>query len=160
MKTHVDNVITSCGQALYAMKILKSHGLPQECLHVLFQSTILFLCASQAWYGFASEEDERLDSFIRKSVKSSFASPDLPSFRQHCEKKMTFYLNQFVQTKTMFLWVSFLQSRKQATISGPELMTLPCPVLKQTNWLTKISSIESFSKTLLLKIIVNLNSLY
>ena len=90
MKTHVDNVITSCGQALYVMKILKSHGLPQECLHVLFQSTILsrLLYASQAWYGFASEEDlGRLDSFIRKSVKSSFASPDLPSFRQQCEKR-------------------------------------------------------------------------
>ena len=28
-----------------------------------------------------------IDSFIRKSVKSSFASPDLPSFRQQCEKK-------------------------------------------------------------------------
>ena len=90
MKTRVDNVITSCGQALYAMKILKSNGLPQECLHVLFQSTILsrLLYASQAWYGFVSEEDVgRLDSFLRKSVKSSFASPDLPSFRQQCEKK-------------------------------------------------------------------------
>ena len=62
-------------------------------------------------------------------------------------RKMTFYLNQFVQTETMFSWVSFLQSRKQATISGPELMTLSCSVLRQTNWLTKISSIESFSKT-------------
>ena len=63
------------------------------------------------------------------------------------KKKMTFCSNQFVQTETMFLRVSFLQSRKQATISGPELMTLSCPVLRQTNWLTKISSIESFSKT-------------
>ena len=89
-KSHVDNVITSCGQALYAMKILKSHGLSQECLHVLFQSTILsrLLYASQAWYGFASEEDVgRLDSFIRKSIKSSFASPDQPLFRQLCEKR-------------------------------------------------------------------------
>ena len=63
------------------------------------------------------------------------------------KREMTFCSNQFVQTATMFLRVSFLQSRTQATISGPELMTLSCPVLRQTNWLTKISSIESFSKT-------------
>ena len=35
----------------------------------------------------------------------------------------------------------------EATISGPELMTLSCPNanVQDTNWLTKISSIESFS---------------
>ena len=149
MKTHVDNVITSCGQALYAMKILKSHGLPQECLHVLFQSTILsrLLYASQAWYGFASKEDVgRLDSFIRKSVKSSFASPDLPSFRQQCEKRDDI-LFESIRSNRNHVLAGLLPPVKN---TGYDLRTrahdfvLPCA---KTNWLTKISSIESFSKT-------------
>ena len=57
-------------------------------------------------------------------------------------RRMTFYSNQFVQTETMFLRVSFFQSR--IMISGPELMTLTCPVLRQTNWLRKSPPPSSF----------------
>jgi hypothetical protein len=88
MNQHISNIIGSCGQALYAMKILKSHGLSRECLQVIFQSTILsrLLYASQAWIGFANEaECSRLESFLNKSKKSSFASADLPTFQTMCD---------------------------------------------------------------------------
>ena len=87
IKTHVNNVISSCSQALYAMKILKSQGLTTESLQIIFQSTILsrLLYASQAWYGFANENEiNRLEAFLRKSIKSSFALPTLPSFKKLC----------------------------------------------------------------------------
>ena len=98
------------------------------------------------------------DLRVRKMLGDWTRSYESPSSRHlhrriyrhsdsNVKREMTFCSNQFVQTETMFLRVSFLQSRKQATISGAELMTLSCPVLRQTNWLTKISSIESFSKT-------------
>ena len=91
-----------------------------------------------------------LGDWTRSYESQSSRHSHRPIYRHsdsNVKRKMTFYLNQFVQTEIMFLRVSFLQSRKQATISEPELMTLSCPVLRQTNWLTKISSIESFSKT-------------
>ena len=87
VKTHVNNIISSCGQALYAMKILKSQGLTIESLQIIFQSTILsrLLYASQAWYGFANENEiNRLEAFLRKSIKSLFALPTLPSFKKLC----------------------------------------------------------------------------
>ena len=87
IKTHVNNIISSCGQALYAMKILKSQGLTTESLQIIFQSTILsrLLYASQAWFGFANENEiNRLEAFLRKSIKSSFALPTLPSFKKLC----------------------------------------------------------------------------
>ena len=83
----MNNIISSCGQALYAMKILKSQGLTTESLQIIFQSTILsrLLYASQAWYRFANENEiNRLEAFLRKSIKSSFALPTLPSFKNMC----------------------------------------------------------------------------
>ena len=40
VKTHENNIISSCGQALYAMKILKSQGLMIESLQIIFQVPI------------------------------------------------------------------------------------------------------------------------
>ena len=50
MTLHINKVVASCGQALYAMKILKAHGLSSNCLHSTFQATIQsrLLYASQA----------------------------------------------------------------------------------------------------------------
>ena len=87
LPVQVNNIISSCGQALYAMKILKSQGLTTESLQIIFQSTILsrLLYASQAWFGFANENEiNRLEAFLRKSIKSSFALPTLPSFKKLC----------------------------------------------------------------------------
>ena len=62
-------------------------GLTTESLQIIFQSTILsrLLYASQAWIGFAYENEiNRLEAFLRKSIKSSFALPKLPSFKKLC----------------------------------------------------------------------------
>ena len=146
-----DNVITSCGQALYAMKILKTRSttrvfacpLPVHHLvtaHVCISSVVRICEWGGCWeIGLVHTKISQVVFRIAGSVTV------IPT--RNVKREMTFCSNQFVQTETMFLRVSFLQSRKQATISGPELMTLSCPVLRQTNWLTKISSIESFSKT-------------
>ena len=83
----MNNIISSCGQALYAMKILKSQGLTTESMQIIFQSIIMsrLLYASQAWFGFANENEiNRLEAFLRKSIKSSFALPTLPSFKKLC----------------------------------------------------------------------------
>ena len=87
--TTVEATSLDSSQALYAMKILKSQGLIINVLHSIFKSTILsrLLYASQAWFGFLnSSEIQRLDAFLNKSKKLSFASVDLPTFRELCEK--------------------------------------------------------------------------
>ena len=54
-------------------------------IQTIFNSIIMskLLYASPAWSGFANKEDQqRIDSFLRKSSKSAFAPPDLLSFSQ------------------------------------------------------------------------------
>ena len=65
--------------------MLRAHGLNNQSIQTIFNSIIMskLLYASPAWSGFANKEDQqRIDSFLRKSSKSSFAPPDLLSFSQ------------------------------------------------------------------------------
>ena len=78
MDEHVSAVISSSGQALYALRILKSNGMSNACLQAVYQSTVVsrLTYASQAWRGFASRAAlDRLDSFLRRSIKAGFYPP-------------------------------------------------------------------------------------
>ena len=83
MTEHVTNTISSCAQALYALRMLNSQGLNQASLQFLFSSIILakLQYASPARIGFASASDiNKLDSFLARSKRSGFCSTNLPSF--------------------------------------------------------------------------------
>ena len=41
MEQHVQTIITSSGQALYALRVLKSHGMSEGSLQSVFQSTVV-----------------------------------------------------------------------------------------------------------------------
>ena len=90
---HVTKTIATCLQSLYAIKILKSHGLAGQALHAVFQATTLakLMYGTQAWSGFclASGRD-RLDSFLRRCNSLGYCDPETPSsselFRQADER--------------------------------------------------------------------------
>ena len=82
---HIRTVIGQCAQSLYALKMLRAHGLNNQSIQTIFNSIIMskLVYASPAWSGFANKEDQqRIDSFLRKSSKSAFAPPDLLPFSQ------------------------------------------------------------------------------
>ena len=115
MTEHIGAVVSSCSQALYAMKILKSQGLGNDCLHIIYQTTILskLLYASQAWIGFASEADiGRMESFRKKSIKFGFASPDLPLIRELCERNDKTLFKSVIQNENHVLR-GLLPARKE-----------------------------------------------
>ena len=88
MDEHVSAVISSSGQALYALRILKSNGMSNACLQTVYQSTVVsrLTYASQAWRGFASRAAlNRLDSFLRRSVKAGLYPPQSPTYEELCE---------------------------------------------------------------------------
>jgi len=79
---------SSCAQTLYAMKILRAHGMTDTVLQQVYKSVTLskLQYASCAWWGFTKAPDrQRIDNFIRRSVKSGFCPADLRSFRGLCE---------------------------------------------------------------------------
>ena len=53
---HVSDVIGKCGQTMYVLKVLRSHGLNDEALKDIYRSVVMakLLYASSAWWGFAT----------------------------------------------------------------------------------------------------------
>ena len=37
---HVDNLLAACAQTLFALRILRHHGLPDDAIHVVFQAAV------------------------------------------------------------------------------------------------------------------------
>src|SRR6218665_2554767 len=67
--THITGVLEACSRSLYALRLLRSHGLPPKALHEVARSTSLsrLMYAAPAWWGFASAADrERVDRFISR----------------------------------------------------------------------------------------------
>jgi hypothetical protein len=92
-KPHVDSIITSCSQMLFALRTLKSHGLANSALHLVYSSTILaklLYCAS-AWWGYASAEDtNRVERFVARSIKLGYCDEgtDITGLIKHADMKL------------------------------------------------------------------------
>jgi len=84
---HVQHLATSNAQILYALKILRAHGLCRMAIQAVFRSVILsrLLYASPTWWGFAGAQDrQKVYSFFRRSARVGFYSTDFASFDDLC----------------------------------------------------------------------------
>jgi hypothetical protein len=80
---HVRDVISSCAQTLYALRVLRAHGMCDAALQAIYRSVVVakLLYASSAWSGFINATDrQRVDAFLSRSKRSGYCPPDLPSF--------------------------------------------------------------------------------
>ena len=85
---HVRGVITNCAQTLYALRVLRAHGMCDSALQTIFRSVVAakLLYASSAWWGFTNATDrQRVDAFLRRCIRSGYCSSDLPTFGELCE---------------------------------------------------------------------------
>ena len=85
---HVRGIISSCAQTLYALRVLRAHGLCDVALQAIYRSVIQakLLYASSAWWGFTSASDrQRIDGFMRRAKRSGLCPPDTASFEELCE---------------------------------------------------------------------------
>ena len=67
---HITEVLVSCSRSLYAIRILKSHGLPPLSIQEVTRATTLaqFLYDASAWRGFISASDSlRIERFLSSS---------------------------------------------------------------------------------------------
>jgi len=79
---HVSSVISKYAQSLYAMKVLRCHGMCEDALKVIFKSVIVakILYASLAWWGFATiSNKQRFESFIRRAIRLGFYAGGNPA---------------------------------------------------------------------------------
>ena len=80
MAEHIHGIISFCSQTLHALRILSSHGMPDVALFEVFRRVVIakLSYAASAWWGFASADDkQRLNAFIRRSIRQGYCSPDI-----------------------------------------------------------------------------------
>jgi len=69
---HVRDVLCRCGQSLYAIKVLRCHGMNEEELRFVYKSVVLakLMYASPAWWGFATAaEKNAFEAFVQRGVR-------------------------------------------------------------------------------------------
>ena len=84
-KEHISKTIEGCSRTLYALRILRSHGLNGRSLEDIYRSTIQakLMYAAPAWSGFCSAADRnRLDAFLNRSKRYGYCSADTPSISE------------------------------------------------------------------------------
>ena len=85
---HVDELLATCSQSLFALRTLRQHGLPEDALHAVFQAIVInrLSYASPAWWGFVSADDRhRLDAFLSRSTKLGYRSNSSATFTSICD---------------------------------------------------------------------------
>ena len=108
---HVRNVISKCAQSLYALKLLRNHGMCDVSLRHVYKVVILskLLYASPAWWEFtsAAADKQRLEASLRRAVRSGlygrrsfFFSIGWRHGRQLIRKNTAQFASRSVQTFT------------------------------------------------------------
>jgi hypothetical protein len=85
---HVRRVISACAQSLYALRVLRAHGMGDAALQIIYRSVIVakIMYAASAWWGYTNATDrQRVDAFLRRGVRSGLCPPDLPTFETLCK---------------------------------------------------------------------------
>ena len=72
---HVRDVISRCAQSIYALKLLRSHGMNDDELRTINKSAVLAKFAVPSWWGFTTADDKRrLEAFVRRAVRLNLRS--------------------------------------------------------------------------------------
>jgi len=88
---HVSYTLAGCTSLLYALRVLRCHGLPEQSLKDVFRATVIakLTYCLPTWFGLCSAADRtRLNSFLRRCMKLGYYStsdPDILSIAEEVE---------------------------------------------------------------------------
>jgi len=89
---HVSYTLSACTSLLYALRVLRCHGIPEQSLRDVFQATVLAKIENclPAWSGLADRV--RLDSFLRTKLRYISASnpPSVSCMLENAEDNLNF----------------------------------------------------------------------
>src|SRR6218665_217634 len=81
----LDHLLSTCASSVHALRMLKTHGLPQQQLNVVASATTMasLLYASPAWWGYTSANDRaRIDRLINRLRRGGYLPTDHPCFEK------------------------------------------------------------------------------
>jgi len=86
---HVNHLLVSFVQLLFALRTLRHHGLPTYALHAVFQATVVtkLSYASPAWWVLTSAADrDRLEAFLKWLTALGFRPAKAPTQGTICSE--------------------------------------------------------------------------
>ena len=119
MKEHIDAITASAAQSLYAIKLLRSHGLDAGSCNTVCRATVVakLTYAAPSWWGFASaSEKQRLQAIVNRAIKWGYYNANNPSLEEICEKRETEFFEQ-IQINPTHILHQFLPSLKPTPYS-------------------------------------------
>src|SRR5271157_2317467 len=90
MHDHVNDVCESAAQSLYAIKLLKSHGLDKQSTADVCRATVIsrLTYASPAWWGFCNVADkQQLQAVANRAVRWGYLDASNASLQTVCNKR-------------------------------------------------------------------------
>jgi hypothetical protein len=132
MSEHVRIVITNCAQTLYALRVLRAHGMTNLELQIVYRSVVIakIIYAASAWRAFTSAADrQRIDAFIRRGTRCGFCSTNQSTFEELCAEADR-RLSRTILSNSDYLLTRFLPDRSVAFQNynlrwRPHNLTLP-----------------------------------
>jgi len=90
MCEHVQATVSACASPLYALRVLRAHGMPETTLQTVYQATVnvmaKVLYAASAWWGFTSASDrQRTEAFVGRAKRCGLCHADQPPVTQLVE---------------------------------------------------------------------------
>ena len=89
-KAHISSICSTAAQSLYAIKILKAHGMDPHSILSICSATVVsrLTYAITAWWGFISAADRyKLQAVLNRAKKWTFYSNTNPSIAEICAKQ-------------------------------------------------------------------------
>jgi len=81
MSEHVQTTVSACVSLLYALRVLRAHGMPESSLQTVYQATVMgkVLYAASAWWSFTSTSDrQRIEAFVGRAKRCGLCQADQP----------------------------------------------------------------------------------
>jgi len=81
VQSHITDVLEPSSRSLYALRVLRSHGMPTIALDEITRATTIaqLLYAAPAWWGFAHAKDRaRVERFISKTMRMGYLPEEFP----------------------------------------------------------------------------------
>jgi Reverse transcriptase (RNA-dependent DNA polymerase) len=86
---HVDEILSACSSSLYALRVLRTHGLPCKAMHTVTEATTVarLMYASPAWWGLTTFEDkQRMERLLRRAQRMGYLPEDAASAEERATK--------------------------------------------------------------------------
>jgi len=124
---HVSYILTACTSLMYALRVLRCHGIPDQSLKDVFQATVVLTKITYclpAWFGLCTAADRtRLNFFLRRCVKLGYYSSNDPPTISSIADDVEDTLFKSILRNAQHVLQSYLEERPTSTALQPQKPT-------------------------------------